>query len=146
MSYVWSFRQFKALSGRKAINDWRKGLSPARQATLDKFLDRVAKMQTWATGICDPIKNHAGCWELRWTSEKVEHRIFGYYRGEKEFVMLVGCTHKGRVYDPPGAFQVLDERKRKIENGEAELDEYRVWSDSSYEEQGLSPRSGERPN
>ena len=63
----------------------------------------------------------------------MEHRIFGYYGGEKEFVMLVGCTHKGRVYDPPGAFQTLDERKQKIESKEAGLDEYRVWSDSRNE-------------
>jgi len=133
MAYVWRFRQFKAGSGRKAIDDWRKGLSPARRATFDNFLDRIAKMESWPSVICAPIKNHAACWELRWTSERVEHRIFGYYGGEKEFVMLVGCTHKGRVYDPPGAFQTLDERKQKIESKEAALDEYRVWSDSRNE-------------
>jgi hypothetical protein len=146
MAHVWSFKQFTALSGRKAIDDWRKGLSPARRATFDSFLDRIAKMKAWPTGLCDPIKNHAGCWELRWTAEKVEHRVFGYYGGEKEFVMVIGCTHKGKVYDPPGAFQSLDERKQKLEKGEAVLNEYRAWSDSRNEEQGLSSRSGERPN
>src|SRR2546427_1280920 len=139
--YVWRFRQFRTWTGRKAIDDWRRGLSQARRATFDLFLDRVAKMNSWPTGICDPIKNHAGCWELRWTAEKVEHRIFGYYGAGKEFVMLVGCTHKGKVYDPPGAFEILDTRKAQIADGIGGLDEYR-----GHERQSVPPRSGERSN
>jgi hypothetical protein len=49
--YVWRFKQFKAWTGRKAIDDWRRRLSPARQAALDSFLDRIAKMQAW------PLRN-----------------------------------------------------------------------------------------
>ena len=139
--HVWRFRQFKATSGRKAIDDWRSALSPARRAIFDIFLDRIAKMNAWPTGTCNPIRNHAGCWELRWTAEKVEHRIFGYYSGEKEFAMMVGCTHKGKVYDPPGAFDTLDTRKGQAENNQGNLDEYR-----GHERQSIPPRGGERPN
>jgi len=102
-------------------------LSPARRAIFDTFLDRIAKMQSWPAGICGPIKNHAGCWELRWTAEKVEHRILGYFGEGKEFNMMVGCTHKGKIYDPPGVFEMLDQRKRQVQDGTGGLDEYTIW-------------------
>jgi transcriptional regulator with XRE-family HTH domain len=85
----WKFAQFRSVNGRDSIIDWRKGLSPARRAVLDVFLDRLSKMREWPSGLCDPIKGHSGCWEIRWTAEKVEHRIFGYYSGPLSFVMLI---------------------------------------------------------
>ena len=124
--YVWRFNQFKARGGRRAIDDWK--LSPARRASLDTFLDRIAKMQSWPVGICGPIGNHAGCWELRWTAEKVEHRIFGYFGFGKQYNMMVGCTHKGKTHDPPGVFETLDQRKRQVQDGTGGLDEYTIWS------------------
>ena len=124
---VWRFKQFRAWSGRRAIDDWRLRLSPARRAIFDTFLDRIAKMQSWPAGICDPIRNHAGCWELRWTGEKVEHRIFGYFGEGEEFNMMIGCTHKGKIYDPPGVFETLNQRKRHVQDGKGGLDEYTIW-------------------
>jgi hypothetical protein len=121
---LWTFQQFRSASGREYLSDWRKGLSPARRAVMDVFMDRIAKMRTWPTGICDPIRGHSGHWELRWTAEKVEHRIFGYYYGPLQFVALVGCTHKGRVYDPPNAFTTMEERNTKLRTGEGTLSVY----------------------
>ena len=89
-------------------------------------MDRIAKMRSWLSGICDPIKGHSGCWELRWTAEKVEHRMFGYYGGPSLFVMLVGCTHKGKIYDPPSAFQTMEDRRGKIKAGEGSLSIYEL--------------------
>jgi hypothetical protein len=125
-SKLWTFEQFRSASGRDSITDWRKGLSPARRAVFDVFMDRIAKMRAWPSGICDPIKAHKGYWELRWTAEKVEHRIFGYYGGPLGFVMLIGCTHKGKVYDPPSAFQTMEDRKRKLINHEGTLSRYEL--------------------
>ena len=136
----WTFEQFRSANGREAITDWRRGLSPARRAALDVFLDRISKMSAWPTGICDPITGHPGCWELRWTSEKVEHRIFGYYGGILRFVMLVGCTHKDGVYNPPSAFETMDDRKRKIETKEGTLSRYELVTFGGDEEQGIPTR------
>jgi hypothetical protein len=126
--WVWGFEQFRSASGRDTISDWRKRLAPARRAVFDVFMDRIAKMTKWPVGICDPIRGHAGLWELRWTAEKVEHRILGYYGGPHLFVMLLGCTHKGRVYDPPEAFQTIKDRRRKILEGEGVLVNYELHS------------------
>jgi hypothetical protein len=115
--------------GRLAIHDWRKAkLSPSRCAIMDTLLDRIAKMQSWPIKICGSLKNHPGCSEIRWTAEHVEHRIFGYIQSGNVFVMLVGCTHKGKVYDPPSAFDTMDDRKNAVEAGRAELCDYDIWS------------------
>ena len=89
MKTLWRFRQFRSANGRDAIDDWRKGLSPARRPVMDVFLDRIAKMQSWPSGTCDPLTGYSGYWELRWVAEKVEHRIFGYYAGPLKFAMLI---------------------------------------------------------
>jgi hypothetical protein len=123
--YRWRFEQFTSAAERKAIDDWRRNvLSPARRAIFDTFLKRLAKMESWPTGICDPLKGYPGKWELRWTAEKVEHRIFGYYGGPQVFVMLIGCTHKGKIYDPRGAFETMVDRARKLQTGEGTPSEY----------------------
>jgi len=131
---LWVFNQFRSANGRDVISDWRKGLSPARRAVLDVFLDRIAKMRAWPIGICDPIRGYSGYWELRWTAEKVEHRIFGYYGGPLLFVMLVGCTHKGKVYDPPSAFQTMNERNKKLTERKGTLSRYELVNVSGTEE------------
>jgi hypothetical protein len=38
--------------------------------------------------------------------------------------MMIGCTHKGKIYDPPS---VLDQRKRHVQDGKGGLDEYTIW-------------------
>lgn len=131
---LWRFEQFRSANGRDALSDWRKGLSPARRAVFDVFMDRIAKMRSWPSGICDPIRGYSGYWELRWTAEKVEHRIFGYYAGELLFVMLIGCTHKGKVYDPHNAFQTMEDRKSKLTRKEGTLSRYELIAISGDEE------------
>ena len=121
---LWSFAQYKSASGRRVITDWRKNLTPARRASLDLFLNRIGKMETWTPDICKKLKGYSEFWELRWVAEKVEHRIFGYFDGSRRFVMLAGCTHKGRVYDPPGVFDTINDRKRKLSQSEGVIANY----------------------
>lgn len=141
---LWTFQQFRSvLSERDSISDWRKRLSPARRAIFDIFMDRIAKMRAWPTGICDPLKGkeNAGYWELRWTAEKVEHRVFGYFGGPLMFVMLIGCTHKGKVYDPPGAFQTMRDLRRKLDVAkEGVLSAYEPVRFGRDQEQGIPSR------
>ena len=55
--------------------------------------------------------------ELRWVSEKKQHRLIGYLQGVT-FFALIGCTHKQQIYDPSEALETADKRKRRIERGE----------------------------
>ena len=46
----------------------------------------------------------------------------------KELNMMAGCTHKGKVYDPPGIFETLDRRRRQARDGIGGLSEYTIRS------------------
>ena len=81
-------------------------------------------MDTWANGMCDPIR---GNWELRWVAENVQHRSFGYFGSAPHlFVMLHGCTHKGKVYEPQGCLETVDTRKKQIAQGKASTVAYEL--------------------
>ncbi|MCU1338744.1 MAG: hypothetical protein JWO19_4325 [Bryobacterales bacterium] len=38
--------------------------------------------------------------------------------------MLIGCTHKGKVYDPPSAFGTMENRRKKLKDAEGTLAKY----------------------
>lgn len=102
---------------------------------MDAFLKRLAKLDEWAPSDIGPMRGAAnkGLTEIGWPSGKVEHRIIGYRLEDAEglhrYLMLIGCTHKGRVYTPADAIATAAERRRKFESGEATTSEYLLVTD-----------------
>src|SRR5258707_379016 len=101
------------------------------KADLDTFLRTMAKTSKWARGDIHPLSGDPskGLTELRWTSGKVEHRIIGFQlaytnAGLHEYLMLIGCTHKQRVYSPPDAIATANDRRKMIASGQATTSEY----------------------
>jgi hypothetical protein len=137
---TWRFLQYVSPQGRAAIDDWRKALAvgPPR-ADLDVFLKTMAKLREWAPPDIDTLKGsrYQGLLELRWKSGRKPHRILGYQSADREYTMLVGCTHDGKKYDPPDAFETAVRRRKQIESGEAQAREYQLITDEPPEEQGI---------
>lgn len=123
----WKLYQYVSPAGRKAIDDWRKDLPVgAPRADMDTFLRDMVKRDKWEPPDLEPLHGRlAGLTELRWKSGRLPHRIFGYRIADHEYVMLIGCTHKGS-YDPPSAEETVLDRRDKIRNHEAGFDEYRL--------------------
>jgi len=107
--------------GRKAIDDWRDGLLVQRRADCDVFLRNLVKLPKWRFPDVDSLtgRKFSGFYELRWKSQKVPHRIGGYFGENGTFVMLVGWTHNAKKYDPPMALELLPKRKKQILTKEA---------------------------
>jgi hypothetical protein len=54
--------------------------------------------------------------ELKWKAENSEWRALGFdYEGY--FVMVLGCIHKGGVYDPPNWKKTAQGRIMEVKNG-----------------------------
>ena len=123
---MWKLTQFVSGNDRAAISDWRKSMPRGPfKATLDTFLANMVKLEQWGAPDFKPMTgNLKGLHELRWKAGRVQHRIIGRLTGEQEFLMLIGCTHKDDVYDPPSALDTALERDRKIKNQEASISEY----------------------
>ena len=84
----------------------------------------MRKTQDWTLPSYRPkLTGHKGLGELRWTSEKKQHRLVGYLKGGT-FFALIGCTHKQQVYNPANALDTADKRKSELDDGSAETVEY----------------------
>jgi hypothetical protein len=112
-------RCYVSPAGNDKIADWYNGLSAQGRADTDEFIKNMRKTDEWKMPHYRPrLKGYAGLGELRWTSEKKEHRMIGYLRGGVFFAVM-GCTHKGSIYDPANALVESDRRKSHIQNGKA---------------------------
>jgi hypothetical protein len=89
----------------------------------------MKKLEVWGYPHLKPLhgKPLKGLHELRWKSQGVPHRIGGYFASADQFVMLIGCTHNAKKYDPPDALsETILVRKKQLQNREASLREYKV--------------------
>ena len=98
---------------------------------MDAFLAFMVKLETWEYPDIDSLKGdrYKGLTELRWKSGKMPHRILGYQTGAFEYLMLIGCTHNEKKYDPPEAMETARRRREEIQKGEASTSEYKLISD-----------------
>lgn len=121
-----AIRCYVSLVGNPKIAEWYASLSVQGKSDADEFLKNMRRTGDWQMpnyrggmrgieGVKD--KDVKGLGELRWTSEKVEHRLLGFFHGGS-WCALIGCTHKGKVYDPANALVTAVKRKKQVENGE----------------------------
>lgn len=127
--YKWRFSQYVSPLHRAAITDWRKAMPQgARRADMDTFLRNLAKKDEWEYPDIDSLKgkNCQGLTEIRWKSEGVPHRLFGYSIGDHHYLFLIGCTHNAKKYNPPDAMETAHKRRVQIINELATYIEYRL--------------------
>ena len=125
----WTLYQYVSGSERCALDDWRKSMPQgARRADMDTFLKAMVKKREWEFPDIDTLKGRGmqGLTELRWKSEGVPHRIFGYRLTENKYVCLIGCTHDAKKYTPPGAMKTARTRRHDIQTGAAIYREYKL--------------------
>ena len=131
---LWLLYQYVSPMDRKAIDDWRKRdlVIGGPRADLDTFLKNLVKKREWVYPLIDSLKGerYRGLSELRWKSGRTPHRIFGYQLGEFEYLMLVGCTHNKRKYNPPDAMETAVRRRKEIEQRRATFCEYQLVTDA----------------
>jgi hypothetical protein len=119
-----SVRCYVSPAGNNKIADWYQGLPGQERADTDEFIKIMRKSQDWSLPNYRPkLTGHKGLGELRWSSEKKQHRLVGYLKGGV-FYALIGCTHKQQIYSPTNALETADKRKGEIENGSASTVEY----------------------
>jgi len=62
--------------------------------------------------------------EIKWKADNVQWRALGFdFRGF--FVMVLGCTHKGKVYDPHDWRKTALRRIAEVKNGQWKCVEYK---------------------
>src|SRR5258707_1058981 len=107
-------KELAGANGTGVITAWLAGAHGAR----GRFRIRVNNLRRTPQAPGQKKQFHhlqGGLAEIKWTFGKKEFRAVGFYRSGF-FLMLVGCTHKQNVCDPPGWLDTAKRRKREVEN------------------------------
>lgn len=119
---IWQFMDYISPSGKNMITDWYAGLSYQEQADFDTLMSILVKTQQWREPAFKRLQGrpYAGLGELRFKSERKQHRVIGFHGlGPRQFTLLIGGTHKQNIYNPPHALDTAVRRKREVESGAA---------------------------
>ena len=133
---LWSFWDFSFSKESNPIEDWYLSkLSEEAKFRFDALLKVNRKTDShlnWV-GFKRFLKGklkREKIWELEFYADKRQYRILGKF-GEKrkQIILLIGCYHKGSVYDPSDALDQAYKRARMLAEGEAVLCEREIKDD-----------------
>lgn len=80
---------------------------------FDDLLDILKKKAEWKYPEFKRLEGSLG--EIRWKCDKVQHRVIGCsWKAPQGYLLLVGCTHKQNIYNPPDAVGTADKRRRGL--------------------------------
>jgi len=120
--FYWSFNDYVE-GGQNPIEVWRiNGLTDTGRFAFNSLLKNTAKTANhlqW--GGFDPLqgkpKKHK-IWELKFFADGKQYRVLGVFFGPaKNVVLLIGCSHKGKVYTPPNALETAIKRAKALRGG-----------------------------
>lgn len=126
---IWTFYDYVSPFGTNEIADWYSKLTVEEQEVFNGFLETLAKMQKLEKPHVKKLKGdqNRGLFELIFTAGNKQHRVIGCYGPEgvrHGFTMLIGCTHKQRIYNPPNTFETATKRMEQIKSGFATTKEH----------------------
>ncbi len=100
---------------------WYDGVDGRVRAAHDVAVDYLLQREQheWQkTPYFGPLVPKEGIYEIR-IRGNVQWRLAGYFGpGQKEFTIVLACTHKQQIYDPPDAKETAVKRKKQIDKGE----------------------------
>ena len=120
---IWTFFDYVSDQGKNYIEVWvAKDLSVSEQEKFSDLLAMLRKMAQWKK---EPfykalnVGKTRGLGELRFDGDRRKLRVLGTDKasGINQYVLLVGCSHKQKIYDPPNAFETAIKRKTMLETG-----------------------------
>ena len=119
-----NIRCYVSPAGNNKIADWYNDLSAQEQSDADEFLKNMRLTPDWEMPNYRPrLRDAKGLGELRWQSEKKQHRILGFFMSGNWYA-LVGCVHKQQVYHPAGSLETAKRYKGQIERREVYTVDY----------------------
>ena len=79
----------------------------------------VTPRSQWQVPQWKKVQSYAGLYEIRYKANNNQTRALGKFceTTENMFVITMICTHKGKVYDPPNAFETAEKRYKSISKG-----------------------------
>jgi hypothetical protein len=119
---------FCSAAGNNLIEEWYWNRLPDEaQAEFDVTLKTLSIAEDWRGLKEFKHLGRDGLCEIRFKVANIQYRPAGFFGpGARCFSIYVGCYKKGKVYDPPNAFDLALKRKGMVARGEAFLNEHIV--------------------
>lgn len=133
-SATWAFEDFVYPNGNNPVESWCEQLSDGVYQTLNSALKDMAKIEnhlnwtTWRRYLQGKAKKHR-IWEIGFFSEGRQYRILGVFAGSKIVILLAGCYHKGKVYEPHDAIETAIKRAKALKEGTGTTNARQIISD-----------------
>lgn len=124
-------------AGTNQVKRWsKKTLTDQERSDMETLLSVLAKQKQWQMPDFKTLSNMQGLGEIRWRSpQRTPLRLIGM-RGEgAQYILLIGCSHKGTVYTPADALETALKRKRSLANGTGSICEHEEDDGTTEEEQ-----------
>ena len=130
----WAFEDFVYPNGNNPVESWCEQQTEEVQETLNSALKNMAGTDnhldwiTWRGYLRGSAKKQK-IWEIGFFAEGRQHRILGVFSGSKVVILLGGCYHKGKVYEPHDAIETAIKRATALKEGRATTNARQIDSD-----------------
>lgn len=112
----WTFRCY---SDGRSPSLWQRwyDANPSAQGAFDATLNIILQQEVWRA---PNTKAFDQLIEIRFKGGGVQHRIFGFYGGQKQqFIVLGTGYHKDKVYHPKDILKTCKYRRKEVEDDPA---------------------------
>jgi phage-related protein len=108
--------------GKGVITEWlrKEPAARARFRVRMSYLSRIPRMEL-NTKQFRYLED--GLSEIKWEADKKTWRAIGFDK-DNYFVMVMGCSHKGAVYEPRNWLQTAKQRKKETIEGKWRIIDY----------------------
>lgn len=118
--------EFITLGGRGVLSQWvDKEIEMEAEIEFHATLTvlAVTPRDLWTRPEYAPFDPQIS--EIRFFANQLQHRVFGFFLTEvSQYVMLVGATKKGRIYNPREAIDTARKRRNLIIADRSQINEY----------------------
>jgi len=112
---LWRFMDYCPPAGNNLIEEWYWDLPDEAQAEFDVTLKVLSVVEDWRTLSEFKSLGRDGLCEIRFKARNIQYRPAGFFGpGVKRFSIYVGCMKKGRVFEPPNAFDLAIKRRGMV--------------------------------
>lgn len=120
-------------TGKNYIASGYKPLSIRERVKTDEFLSVLRKQQRWVFPdyLVLSGNKYRMLAEVRLTGDQGHTiRLIGFLdASKKEFVILIVCRHKGKVYKPPSCMDTAVDRYKWLHRGVGTIKEHTAYDD-----------------
>jgi hypothetical protein len=120
----WSFNDF-VQGAQNPIEDWHiNDLTDAGRFQSNSLLKNTATtenhLQWGGFEFLEGESRKLRIWELKFFADNKQYRLLGVFGSlRKQAILLVGCSHKGKVYVPANALKTAIKRAKALRDGKA---------------------------